>query len=101
MRCAAGYGDGVLRLFDLSQLALEAKFAPHHTAVTAIAHSSDGLDSMLSLNHHLTDRVIISGSKSGVVIVSSSTTGMTLRALNDHRGAEVTFIDIGPVCFSH
>ena len=38
--------------------------------------------------------MIISGSVSGMLIISSSTTGMTLRALLDHVGHAISAIDV-------
>ena len=38
-------------------------------------------------------RVLLSGSESGLLIVSSSTTGMTLRALSDHKLSPITALD--------
>ena len=79
-RCAAGYTDGVLRLFDLNAVDLEAKFSPHDRAVTAILFSLDG-------------RVVVSANSGGLVVVSSASTGMTVRILTDHQGAPVTAFD--------
>jgi WD40 repeat protein len=70
-----------VRLFDLNKVDMEAKFVPHSSAVTAIAFSQDG-------------RVILSGGRNGLLIVSSSTTGMTLRALGDHKGAAILSIEV-------
>jgi WD40 repeat protein len=60
---------------------MEAKFVPHSSGVTAISFSRDG-------------RVILSGSKNGLLIVSSGTTGMTLRALSDHKGSAILGIEV-------
>ena len=39
---AAGYSDGTLRVFSVSQIAMELKMRPHRAALTAIAFSADG-----------------------------------------------------------
>ena len=41
-------------------------------------------------------RMILSGSSDGLVAVSSRTTGMTVRVINDHQGAPVTGVDVQP-----
>ena len=41
-RCVTGFEDGNLRLFDLSKIDIEAKFAPHSCRVSAIVFSTDG-----------------------------------------------------------
>ena len=41
-----------------------------------------------------TGRMIITGGHDGLIAISSRTTGMTVRVLNDHRGAPVTGIDV-------
>ena len=38
--------------------------------------------------------MILSGGSDGLVAVSSPTTGMTVRVLNDHKGAPITCIDV-------
>ena len=45
-------------------------------------------------------RMILSGGSDGLVAVSSRTTGMTVRVINDQQGAPVTGIDVhpAPVC---
>ncbi len=42
----------------------------------------------------LLGRVVISGGKDGLIAVSSPTTGMTVRMLNDHKGAPITDIHV-------
>lgn len=39
---AAGYSDGTLRVFNISQTAMELKMHPHPTALMAIFFSADG-----------------------------------------------------------
>lgn len=39
---AAGYGDGTLRVFSVSRMAMELKMHPHPAAVTAVVFSADG-----------------------------------------------------------
>ncbi len=39
-------------------------------------------------------RVVISGGKDGLIAVSSPTTGMIVRMLNDHKGAPITDIHV-------
>jgi len=45
-------------------------------------------------------RVAISGSVDGVLVISSLTTGMTIRVLNDHRGGQLNTIIQQQVCFT-
>ncbi|XP_071943850.1 WD repeat-containing protein 90-like [Antedon mediterranea] len=77
----AGYSDGTLRVFDLAKVELVLKMHPHAVAVTAIATSADG-------------RVILSGGQDGLIAVSSPATGMTVRVINDHKGAPITDIKV-------
>lgn len=72
---------GVLRLFDLGTVDLEAKFNPHERAVTAAAFSRDG-------------RVVLSANSGGLVVVSSASTGMTVRVIADHKGSPVCGLDM-------
>ncbi|XP_039740696.1 WD repeat-containing protein 90 isoform X1 [Pteropus medius] len=76
---AAGYSDGTLRVFSISQTALELKMHPHPAALTAIFFSADG-------------QTILSGDKDGLIAVSCPRTGMTFRVLSDHRGAPISTI---------
>ncbi|XP_042827698.1 WD repeat-containing protein 90 isoform X2 [Panthera tigris] len=76
---AAGYSDGTLRVFSVSQIAMELKMRPHRAALTAIAFSADG-------------QTILSGDKDGLVAVSRPRTGMTFHVLSDHRGAPISAI---------
>ncbi|PFX32008.1 WD repeat-containing protein 90 [Stylophora pistillata] len=82
--CAAGYSDGTIRIFDLGKVEMVMKMQPHAAAVRAIAFSSYG-------------RVIISGAEDGLLAISSPSTGLTVRLLNDHRGAPITCIHISSV----
>eukprot|EP00054_Salpingoeca_dolichothecata_P012897 m.71706 g.71706 ORF g.71706 m.71706 type:complete len:394 (-) comp20187_c0_seq1:36-1217(-) len=75
--CAAGYSDGVVRIFDLAKVDLESRLDPHSASVTSILYFSEG--------------VIISGSINGSIVVSSATTGMSLRAITDHTAALTSF----------
>ncbi|KAK2180206.1 hypothetical protein NP493_453g01010 [Ridgeia piscesae] len=77
----AGYSDGTVRMFDLGKVEMALKMHPHATAVTAISFSSDG-------------RMILSGSSDGLIAIGSATTGMTVRVINDHKGAPITCIDV-------
>ncbi|XP_069124737.1 WD repeat-containing protein 90-like isoform X4 [Argopecten irradians] len=77
----AGYSDGTVRLFDPNKVEMVLKMHPHAVSVTAITFSSDG-------------RMIISGGSDGLIAVSSPTTGMTVRVINDHKGAPITNIDV-------
>uniref|UniRef100_A0A3B4T9G9 WD repeat domain 90 n=1 Tax=Seriola dumerili TaxID=41447 RepID=A0A3B4T9G9_SERDU len=72
---AAGYSDGTLRVFRLASSEMEMKLHPHHVAVTAIQY-----------------HVILSGSKNGLVAVSSPVNGATIRVIRDHKGAPITTI---------
>ena len=38
--------------------------------------------------------MILSGGQDGLVAISSPTTGMTVRMINDHKGAPITSIDV-------
>ncbi|XP_058477467.1 WD repeat-containing protein 90 isoform X2 [Solea solea] len=76
---AAGYSDGTLRIFQLASSEMEMKLQPHHVAVTAIQYSASG-------------HVILSGGKNGLVAVSSSVNGATIRVIRDHKGAPITAI---------
>ncbi|XP_040923164.1 WD repeat-containing protein 90 [Toxotes jaculatrix] len=76
---AAGYSDGTLRIFRLASSEMEMKLHPHHVAVTAIQYSAKG-------------HVILSGSKNGLVAVSSPVNGTTIRVIRDHKGAPITTI---------
>lgn len=78
-QCVAGYQDGTVRMFDFGRMEMLLKMKPHSSSVTAILCSADG-------------RVVLSGSQNGVVVVSSLSTGMTMRVINDHRGASVCCI---------
>ncbi|NWR80559.1 WDR90 protein, partial [Centropus unirufus] len=75
----AGYSDGTIRVFSVSRTEMELKMHPHAVAVTAIAYSTDG-------------EMILSGAKDGLVAVSSSHTGMTIRVLADHKGSPITVL---------
>ncbi|XP_068102464.1 WD repeat-containing protein 90 [Hyperolius riggenbachi] len=78
-RIVSGYSDGTIRLFSVSRMEMEMKIHPHPCAVTAIAFSIGG-------------DVLISGGKDGMIAITSSRTGMTIRVLSDHKGAPVTSI---------
>ncbi|XP_071478368.1 WD repeat-containing protein 90-like [Diadema antillarum] len=80
---AAGYSDGTVRLFDMSQCEMTMKMQPHAHPVTAIAFSVNG-------------HVILSGSWKGLIAVSNPTTGMTMRVIQDHKGAPITDIRVSP-----
>ncbi|XP_051487835.1 WD repeat-containing protein 90 isoform X1 [Apus apus] len=75
----AGYSDGTIRVFSISRTEMELKMHPHALALTAITYSTDG-------------EMILSGGKDGLVAVSSSRTGMTLRVLHDHKGSPITVL---------
>ncbi|NXG66567.1 WDR90 protein, partial [Hemiprocne comata] len=75
----AGYSDGTIRVFSISRTEMELKMHPHTLALTAITYSTDG-------------EMILSGGKDGLVAVSSSRTGMTIRVLHDHKGSPITVL---------
>lgn len=50
-RCAGGYHDGTLRVFDMSTVDMRIKMSPHDGAVFALAFSVDGLLNYLHLCH--------------------------------------------------
>ncbi|XP_067044850.1 WD repeat-containing protein 90-like isoform X1 [Acropora muricata] len=82
--CVAGYSDGTIRIFDLGKVEMIMKMQPHNASITAISFSADG-------------RVIISGGEDGLLAISSPSTGLTVRLLNDHKGAPITCIHVSSV----
>ncbi|CAH1794798.1 unnamed protein product [Owenia fusiformis] len=78
---AGGYSDGTLRMFDLNKVEMSLKMHPHAVSVTTIQFSADG-------------RMLLSGDCDGLICISSPTTGMTVRIINDHKGAPITNIDV-------
>ena len=44
-----------------------------------------------------TGRVIISGGEDGLLAISSPSTGLTVRLLNDHKGAPITCVHVSSV----
>uniref|UniRef100_H2UQ97 WD repeat domain 90 n=1 Tax=Takifugu rubripes TaxID=31033 RepID=H2UQ97_TAKRU len=77
---AAGYSDGTLRIFRLSSSEMELKLHPHDgVAVTAIQYSANG-------------HVILSAGQNGLVAVSSTVNGATVRVIRDHKGAPISTI---------
>lgn len=76
----AGYSDGTIRVFSISRTEMELKMHPHSVAVTALGYSTDG-------------EIILSGSKDGLIAVSSLRTGMTIRILTDHRSSPISVIN--------
>uniref|UniRef100_A0AAV2LAF6 WDR90 4th beta-propeller domain-containing protein n=1 Tax=Knipowitschia caucasica TaxID=637954 RepID=A0AAV2LAF6_KNICA len=78
-RLAAGYSDGTVRVFKLTSSEMDMKLRPHHVEVTAVQFSAKG-------------HVILSAGNTGVITVSSSENGETVRVLKDHRGAAITTI---------
>ncbi|XP_046861047.1 WD repeat-containing protein 90-like [Xenia sp. Carnegie-2017] len=79
--CVAGFDDGTVRLFDLGRVEMIMKIHPHSGGVTVINFSACG-------------RVFMSGSTDGVVAISSPATGLTVRLIQDHKGAPITDMDI-------
>ncbi|EDO36826.1 predicted protein, partial [Nematostella vectensis] len=79
--CAAGYSDGTVRMFDLGKVEMFMKMQPHACAVTVIGFSVDG-------------HVVISGGSDGVLAISSPSTGLTVRLLNDHKGVPITDLHV-------
>lgn len=77
---AAGYSNGVMRLFDIKNMLQLFLMHPHAASVMAIAFSPD--------NH-----VILSGAADGLVAISNPRTGMTIRMITAHQGTAVTNID--------
>ncbi|XP_031569789.1 WD repeat-containing protein 90-like isoform X3 [Actinia tenebrosa] len=75
--CVAGYSDGTVRMFDLGRVEMIMKMQPHAASVDHIAFSPDG-------------RVILSGASDGIIAISNPSTGLTVRLLNDHKGAPIT-----------
>ncbi|MEQ2214339.1 hypothetical protein XENOCAPTIV_001920 [Xenoophorus captivus] len=76
---AAGYGDGTLRIFRLASTDMEMKLHPHYVAVTAVTYSASG-------------HVILSAGTNGLVAVSSSISGATIRVIRDHKGATINSV---------
>ncbi|XP_014661522.1 PREDICTED: WD repeat-containing protein 90-like isoform X2 [Priapulus caudatus] len=79
----AGYTDGSIRLFDLNKTKMLRKTIPHKAAITAITFSDDG-------------QVIVSGTCTGHLAVSSAVTGHVIRTISDHHGASITDIRCSP-----
>ncbi|CAH2307904.1 WD repeat-containing 90 [Pelobates cultripes] len=77
---SAGYSDGTIRIFSVSNTEMEMKIHPHPCAVTSIAYSTSG-------------DVLLSGGKDGLMAISSPSTGMTIRVLSDHKGSPITAIE--------
>ncbi|KAF6029854.1 WDR90 [Bugula neritina] len=77
---AAGYGDGTLRVFDINKAEMVIKIQPHKAPVTAVKYSSAA--------------ILISGDDDGFIALTSTLTGMTIRIINDHKGAPIHNIDI-------
>ncbi|XP_058250376.1 WD repeat-containing protein 90 isoform X2 [Hemibagrus wyckioides] len=79
-RVAGGYSDGSVRIFGVASAEMELKLQPpHHGAVSALQYSHHG-------------EVLLSGGQDGVIAVSSPSTGVSLRIINDHKGALVSAI---------
>ncbi|XP_066496904.1 WD repeat-containing protein 90 [Tiliqua scincoides] len=79
-RVVAGYSDGTIRVFSISRTEMELKMHPHSVAVTALGYSADG-------------EIILSGSKDGLMAISSPRTGITIRILTDHRSSPISVIN--------
>jgi len=77
--CIAGYNDGTIRRFDFAQMQMLFKVKPYTDAVTDILCSHDG-------------EIMISGSITGSLVVSSMSTGITITLLNDHMNASICCI---------
>ncbi|KAK7112108.1 WD repeat-containing protein 90-like isoform X2 [Littorina saxatilis] len=80
----AGYGDGTVRVFDVNTVEMQLKLHPHSVSVTAIAFSAEG-------------RMILSGGSDGLIAVSSTASGITVRVIRDHKGAPITNFDVPTV----
>ncbi|TSL82524.1 WD repeat-containing protein 90 [Bagarius yarrelli] len=77
---AGGYSDGSVRIFGVGSAEMELKLQPpHHGALSALQYSHHG-------------QVLLSGGRDGIVVVSSPSTGATLRIINDHKGAPINAI---------
>ncbi|KAK3551522.1 hypothetical protein QTP70_017350, partial [Hemibagrus guttatus] len=77
---AGGYSDGSVRIFSVALAEMELKLQPpHHGSVSALQYSQRG-------------EVLLSGGQDGVIVVSSPSTGASLRIINDHKGAPVSAI---------
>ena len=61
------------------QLILKLKLQPHSSGVSAVEFSSD-------------NNTLLSGARDGTVAATSIATGVTLRVLKDHRGANINAI---------
>ncbi|CAH3162897.1 unnamed protein product [Porites lobata] len=86
--CVAGYSDGTIRIFDLGKVEMIMKMQPHGASITTISFSADG-------------RVIISGAEDGLLAISSPSTGLTIRLMNDHRGAPITCLHVSSIKDQH
>lgn len=47
---AAGYSDGILRIFRMSSSEMEMKLHPHRVGVTAVQYSANGEESLLTVD---------------------------------------------------
>lgn len=77
---AAGYSNGVIRLFDINNMEQLFLMHPHASSVTAITFSPDS-------------HTILSGAVDGLVAISNPRTGMTIRVITAQQGATITSID--------
>ncbi|XP_060777132.1 WD repeat-containing protein 90 isoform X2 [Neoarius graeffei] len=78
-RVAGGYSDGSVRIFSVASAEMELKLQPHYGAVSALQYSHHG-------------QVLLSGGRDGVIVVSSPSTGASLRIINDHKRASISTI---------
>lgn len=105
VRCTVGYSDGCLRTFDSRHMSRRGKMQPHNRSVTSVRYSTDG-ESPHSCNCNSTcgslllsisalpypGTRVLSGCAGGVVAVSSTTSGVCLAMVSDHKGSPVTGI---------
>ncbi|TRY93037.1 hypothetical protein DNTS_025166 [Danionella cerebrum] len=71
-RVAGGYSDGTVRIFSLQSAEMELKLQPQSVCVTSLQFSHYGCD--------------------GLITVSNPVTGVTVRTITDHKGANITTI---------
>ncbi|KAF7708050.1 hypothetical protein HF521_017107 [Silurus meridionalis] len=79
-RVSGGYSDGSVRIFCVASAEMVLKLQPHGGAVSALQYSLHG-------------QVLLSGGRDGIIVVSSPSTGASLRIIGDHKGAPINALE--------
>ncbi|XP_065826313.1 WD repeat-containing protein 90-like isoform X2 [Oscarella lobularis] len=79
--CAGGYANGTIRFFDINAEDMRRKIQPHGSAITCMEFSKDG-------------HVLISACLSGLVAVSSPSTGLTIRIIREHKRVPISDLSV-------